>query len=117
MKEYPMNIYVGNLSEETTAEELRLEFLSFGRVASVSLISDRSIGSGQGRTCAFVEMPVIGEADLAVEKLKCKSLRGRQIEVIKALPTKKDPRIQTSGTGGLSAFYRKIANRDAPSGK
>ena len=103
-----MNIYVGNLSVETTADELRQEFLSFGQVGSVSMISDRNIGSGQGRICAFVEMPVMGEADLAVEKLQNKSLRGRQIEVIKALPVSREPRIQTSGSAGLSAFYRKI---------
>ena len=102
-----MNIYVGNLSLEVTVEELRLEFLSFGQVLSVTVVNDKSIGSGQGRGCGYVEMPSINEGELAVEKLQGKALKGQKIEVIKALPVTRDPHIQESGTSGLSGFFRK----------
>ena len=44
-----MNIYVGNLSLETTEEELREEFTEFGEVTSVIIMNDKYIGSGQPR--------------------------------------------------------------------
>ena len=52
-----MNIYVGNLSLEVTAEELRQEFIPFGRVTSISIMNDKYIGSGQPRGYGFVKMP------------------------------------------------------------
>jgi len=44
-----MNIYVGNLSLETTEDELRKEFTEFGEVISVTIMNDKYIGSGQPR--------------------------------------------------------------------
>ena len=41
-----MNIYVGNLSLEVTEEELRREFMAFGEVISVTIMSDKYIGRG-----------------------------------------------------------------------
>jgi RNA recognition motif-containing protein len=102
-----MNIYVGNLSLEVTADELRLEFLSFGQVCSVTVVNDKGIGSGQNRGCGYVEMPSINEAELALEKLQGKLLKGRPIEVIKALPVTRDPHIRQSGGSGISGFFRK----------
>ncbi len=52
-----MNIYVGNLSLETTEDELRKEFTEFGEVISVTIMNNRYIDSGQQRGYGFVEMP------------------------------------------------------------
>ena len=51
-----MNIYVGNLSLETTEDELRKQFTEFGEVISVTIMDDKYIGSGQTRGYGYVEM-------------------------------------------------------------
>ncbi len=56
-----MNIYVGNLSLETTEDELRREFTEFGAVISVTIMNDKYIGSGQPRGYGYVEMAPISE--------------------------------------------------------
>ena len=81
-----MNIYVGNLSLELTESELRKEFLAFGEVKTVNIRNDRDIGSGQPWGYAFVEMASDADGDAAVAKLNGKVLKGREVEVIKALP-------------------------------
>ena len=81
-----MNIYVGNLSLEVTDEELVLEFMPFGQVTSVTILSDRYIGSGQPKGYGYVEMVSKSEGDAAIASLNGKSLKGRTIEVIGALP-------------------------------
>jgi len=52
-----MNIYVGNLAFEVTEEELRQEFMAFGRVTSVIIMNDKNTGGGQSGGYGFVEMP------------------------------------------------------------
>ena len=49
-----MNIYVGNMSYDTTEDDLREAFSAFGAVSSVSIIMDRETGRPRG--FAFVEM-------------------------------------------------------------
>ncbi len=55
-----MNIYVGNLAQDVSDEELQSEFEAFGKVGSVSIIRDKF--SGQSRGFGFVEMAVKSEA-------------------------------------------------------
>ena len=81
-----MNIYVGNLSLDTTEEELRREFISFGEVISVVIMSDKYIGSGQTSGYAFVEMASKSEGEAAITSLKGKRLRKRMIDIVEALP-------------------------------
>ena len=81
-----MNIFVGNLSLEVTAEELQREFIAFGEVKSVTIMNDRYIGSGQSRGYGFVEMPSLSEGQAAITALNGQSLWLRTIEVIEALP-------------------------------
>ena len=81
-----MNIYVGNLSLEVNEEELRQEFTAFGEVASVTIMNNKYIGSGQSRGYGFVGMPSQSEGQTAIAALNGKLLRDRRIEVIKALP-------------------------------
>ena len=81
-----MNIYVGNLPLEMTEDELRQEFTAFGQVISVSVMNDKYIGSGQPRGYGFVEMASKSEGEAAVASLKGKTIGGRVIEVVEALP-------------------------------
>ncbi len=81
-----MNIYVGNLALEMTEDELRQEFLAFGQVVSTSVMNDKYIGSGQPRAYGYVEMASKSEGTAAITCLTGKSLRGRPICVVEALP-------------------------------
>jgi cold-inducible RNA-binding protein len=81
-----MNIYVGNLSLETTEEELRKEFTEFGEVISVIIMNDRYIGSGQPRGYGYVEMATKSEGVAAIASIEGKMLRDRVINVVEALP-------------------------------
>lgn len=79
-----MNIYVGNLSFQTTEETLRPKFEAFGEVASVSVITDKYTGRSRG--FAFVEMPSDDQANAAIEGLNGTELDGRSLKVNQARP-------------------------------
>ncbi|RJQ37089.1 MAG: RNA-binding protein [Dehalococcoidia bacterium] len=81
-----MNIYVGNLSLETTADELRTEFVAFGEVLAVRIMNDRYIGSGQTRGYGYVEMALKSAGFAAIANLNGKKLKSRVVEVVEALP-------------------------------
>ena len=88
-----MKIYVGNLSYETTEDELAAEFGAFGRVESVAIPSDKF--SGRPRGFGFVEMPTKTEADAAIAGLNGKTLRERTLVV-----NESKPRTENRGGGG-----------------
>ena len=77
-----MNIYTGNLSYQTTADDLREAFEAFGSVTSVSVISDRETGQSKG--FGFVEMANNAEADAAIKALNGRNMNGRTIKVNQA---------------------------------
>ena len=79
-----MNIYVGNLAREVTEEELRQEFIAFGQVVSVSIITDRD--SGEPRGFGFVEMSSKSEGQAAITGLNGKTLKDRTLVVNEARP-------------------------------
>ena len=79
-----MDIYVGNLSPEVTEEELRKEFMAFGRVKSVVIIKDRD--SGRPRGFGFVNMPTKSESQAAISSLNGKTLKGKTLTVNEARP-------------------------------
>jgi RNA recognition motif-containing protein len=79
-----MKIYVGNLSYEITEEDLRQEFLAFGEVTSVSIITDKY--SGRPKGFGFVEMATKSEAEAAITGLNGKILRDRTVVVNEARP-------------------------------
>jgi RNA recognition motif-containing protein len=81
-----MNIYVGNLSLETTEDELREEFTAFGEVISVTIMNDKYIGSGQPRGYGYVEMASKSEGATAIANLEGKKMRNRVVNVVEALP-------------------------------
>ena len=79
-----MNIYVGNLSFEVSADNLRQAFEAFGQVSSARIVKDKY--SGQPRGFGFVEMPDRAMAQAAIENLNGKELLGRQMNVNEARP-------------------------------
>ena len=78
------NIFVGNLSFQTTEGELYDAFQAFGAVDRVSIVTDRQ--SGQSRGFGFVEMPDPGEAQAAIAGLNGTPLKGRPLNVNEARP-------------------------------
>ena len=81
-----MNIYIGNLSLETTKEELYKEFVEFGEVISVTMMNDKYIGSGQPRGYGYVEMASKSEGATAIANIEGQKLRNRVVNVVEALP-------------------------------
>jgi len=79
-----MRIYVGNLSYDVTEEELKQEFLAYGEVASVSMMTDKF--SGRPKGFAFVEMDSKTEGEAAIEGINGKTLKERTIVVNEARP-------------------------------
>jgi RNA recognition motif-containing protein len=79
-----MNIYIGNLSFDTTEEQLRQAFAIFGEVSTVKMITDRDSGKPKG--FAFVEMSGNEEAKSAISGLNGQELNGRTLNVDEAKP-------------------------------
>ncbi len=79
-----MKIYVGNLSYDVTEEELKQEFLAYGEVTSVSILTDKF--SGRPKGFGFVEMATKSEAEAAITGLNGKTLKERTIVVNEARP-------------------------------
>jgi RNA recognition motif-containing protein len=92
-----MNIYVGNLSYDTTDDQLRQVFEGFGQVSSCNIITDKF--SGESRGFGFVEMPDQGEAEAAISGLNGQELSGRALNVNEARP-RTDNRGGGRGGGG-----------------
>jgi len=90
-----MNIYVGNLSRETTEDELRQAFAPFGEVTSANVIKDRY--SGESRGFGFVEMTTKSEAQAAINGLNGTSLGERTLSVNEARP-------RSEGGGGRGSY-------------
>jgi RNA recognition motif-containing protein len=77
-----MNIYVGNLSQDSTDVTIREAFESFGEVTSARVIKDKY--SGQSRGFGFVEMPTQSQAQTAIKSLNGRELLGKAISVNEA---------------------------------
>lgn len=77
-----MDIYVGNLSYDITAEELREAFERHGEVTSAKIVGDRE--SGRSKGFGFVEMPNNTEGEAAISELNGAMLKGRTARVNEA---------------------------------
>ena len=98
-----MNIYVGNLSFDTTEDQLREAFESFGEVSSVNIISDRN--TGQPRGFAFVEMADNESGAKAIADLNGQEMSGRTLNVNEARPKEdRGGRGGNRGGGGRRRF-------------
>jgi RNA recognition motif-containing protein len=91
-----------SLSYDITEEELRQEFLAFGGVKSVSIITDKY--SGQPKGFGFVEMASVSEGRAAIAELNRKVLKERTIVVNEACP-RTDNRSGGRSGGGRQGRY------------
>ncbi|HUX66458.1 MAG TPA: RNA-binding protein [Terriglobales bacterium] len=89
------NIFVGNLSFQTTEADLRAAFEQFGAVSRVSIMTDRDTGRSRG--FAFVEMNDDQQGDDAINALNGKEVDGRALNVNVARPR---PERAAGGGGG-----------------
>ncbi|MHC4193974.1 MAG: RNA recognition motif domain-containing protein [Planctomycetota bacterium] len=92
-----MNIYVGNLPQKATDEEVRQAFAAFGQVAEVRIITDKY--SGESRGFGFVEMPSKAEAEKAIEEMNGKEFMERVLNVNEARP-----KVDRGGGGRRGGF-------------
>jgi RNA recognition motif-containing protein len=76
-----MNIHVGNLSPDTTEEELLKLFSQFGKVKSVSIIK---YPGNESKGYGFIDMPASSEAQEAIRNMKAKDVKGKMISVAEA---------------------------------
>jgi RNA recognition motif-containing protein len=76
------DIFVGNVDNETSEDELRQLFAAYGPVERVSIVTDRD--SGQRRGFAFVGMANAEDADKAITELNGAQLHDRKLDVNEA---------------------------------
>lgn len=74
-----MKIYVGNMSFNTTEDNLRELFSQHGEVREVAVVMDRETGRPRG--FGFVEMNDDAQAKAAMAALNGKDFDGRQLRV------------------------------------
>jgi cold-inducible RNA-binding protein len=91
------NLFVGNMSFQTTEGDLRALFEPFGQITRVHLAMDRETGRARG--FAFVEMPNDAEAAKAIAELDGKEFGGRNLKVNEARP-----KAEGRGPGGPRGF-------------
>ena len=94
-----MKIYVGNMSFDTSEDDLRKAFEAHGQVDSVNIITDRDTGRPKG--FGFVEMSNETEARAAMDSLNDSDLQGRTLKVNEARPRNEGQR------GGNRGGYRR----------
>lgn len=95
-----VKLYVGNLSYQTTEDDLRTLFTQAGNVVSVALIKDRD--SGRSKGFAFVEMGAQSEAEQAIKMFNGATLDNRALKVNMARP--REERSSSSYGGGRSNY-------------
>jgi RNA recognition motif-containing protein len=88
------NLFVGNMSFQTSETDLQELFKQFGQVTRVHVAMDRETGRARG--FAFVEMPNDEEAARAIAALDGKEVNGRNLKVNEARP-------KTAGGGPRSS--------------
>ncbi len=79
-----MNIYCGNISYDTSEDDLKDLFGQYGEVSSVRVIKDRDTGRSKG--FGFVDMDNDAEAKEAIEALNEKDHMGRALRINEARP-------------------------------
>jgi len=84
------SIYVGNLPQNATEDDLRQAFGQYGTVSAVNIVKDRETGRPRG--FAFVEMADGNEAANAIKQLNLSEIGGRSITVDQARPKADRPR-------------------------
>ena len=93
-----MKLYVGNLSFDTTQQDLEKLFAEIGTVTSTNIIEDRETGRPRG--FGFVEMSSKEEGQNAISQLNGKEVDGRQLKVNEAKPQEN----RGGGGGGRGGY-------------
>jgi cold-inducible RNA-binding protein len=94
-----MKLYVGNLSFQTSSEELQQLFAQAGTVESASVVEDRDTGRSRG--FGFVEMASKEEGEKAIQQFNGADLNGRNLTVNEARPREdRGNRVGGGGRGG-----------------
>jgi RNA recognition motif-containing protein len=95
-----LNIYVGNLSFDTSERDLEAAFAAYGTVTSARIATDRDTNRPRG--FGFVEMASQAEAQAAIAGLNGKELQGRTLTVNEARP--REERGQSNRRAGSSRW-------------
>ena len=97
------NLFVGNMSFQTTESELQALFEPFGEVTRIQVMTDRDTGRSRG--FAFVEMANDEEAAKAIAALNGKEVGGRALNVNEARPKPERSGPRGGGGGGRQKYY------------
>ena len=82
-------LYIGNMSKETTEQDLRTMFSEAGTVGSVDVVMDRQTGKSRG--FAFVTMSNQAEAEKAIGMFNAKDVNSHTLKVNISLPREDRP--------------------------
>lgn len=93
-----MKLYVGNLSFNTSTQDLNELFGTIGTVESTNIIEDRETGRSRG--FGFVEMSTQADGEAAISQLDGKEVDGRALKVNEA-----KPQTRSAGGGGGRGGY------------
>ncbi|MCA9971667.1 MAG: RNA-binding protein [Anaerolineales bacterium] len=104
-----MRLYVGNLSYDTTEDELRDAFEAYGAVTSVAIITDRETGRSRG--FGFVEMGSDEEGQAAIDGMNERMVGGRTLKVNEARP-RQDRRDGPRDRDRRSSYQDRDRNRN-----
>jgi RNA recognition motif-containing protein len=108
-----MKLYVGNLSFQTSSEDLQQLFGQAGTVESASVVEDRETGRSRG--FGFVEMSTKEEGEAAIAQFNGKDVGGRALNVNEAKP-REDRGGRGGGGGGRGGFGGGGGNRGGGGG-
>jgi RNA recognition motif-containing protein len=97
-----MKLYVGNLSFQTSSEELQELFSQAGTVESANVVEDRDTGRSRG--FGFVEMASREEGEAAIQQFNGKEFGGRSLTVNEARPRDDRGGARGGGGGGRGGF-------------
>lgn len=104
-----MKLYVGNLSFQTSSQELEELFAGIGTVESATVVEDRETGRSRG--FGFVEMGSQEDGQKAIAELNGTEVGGREIKVNEAKPREDRGRGAYGGGGGGGGGYGGGSNR------
>ena len=105
-----MKLYVGNLSFNTSSQDLNEIFGAIGTVESTNIIEDRETGRSRG--FGFVEMSSKEEGENAIAQLNGKEVDGRELKVNEAKPQES----RGGGGGGRGGYGGGGGNRGGGGG-